>query len=122
MFTARPELPSLLLSSLKFVSPFCRMIIGTVVFQLLMLGVIGLKESYAASILLLPLPVITVLFYLFILQHYIRPAENLSLSTAHGLEDPAPNFVQVRFVGICQASGRTYRQTDRLTQVRREMN
>ena len=71
------------------------MIVGTVVFQLLMIGVIGLKESYAASVLLLPLPVITALFYVFILQHYIRPSANLSLQTAHGLADPAPNFVQV---------------------------
>ena len=67
-------------------------------FQLLMVGVVGLKQSYAPSILLLPLPVITVLFYFFIMQHYIRPSANLSLKTAHGLEDPAPNFVQVSCV------------------------
>jgi len=73
---------------------FNRMIIGTVVFQLLMIGCIGLKQSYAASILVLPLPVVTALFYFFILQHYIKPADNLSLKTAHGLEDPAPNFLQ----------------------------
>ncbi|XP_022787942.1 CSC1-like protein ERD4 [Stylophora pistillata] len=81
---------------------FNRMIIATVVFQLLMFGVIGLKQSYAASVLILPLPVITVLFYFFILQHYIRPAENLSLSAAHGLENPAPNFIQVSFVNVLQ--------------------
>ena len=81
--------------------PYCflfRMIIGVVVFQVLMIGVVGLKQSYAPSILLLPLPVITVLFYFFIMQHYIRPSANLSLKTAHGLEDPAPNFVQVSCV------------------------
>lgn len=71
------------------------MIIATVVFQLLMFGVIGLKQSYAASVLLIPLPVITVLFYFVILQHYIRPSANLALSAAHGLQDPAPNFIQV---------------------------
>lgn len=74
------------------------MIIGTVVFQLLMIGVIGLKQSYAASVLLLPLPVITVLFYFFIFQHYIRPSANLSLKAAHGLEPPASNFMQVSSV------------------------
>ena len=74
---------------------FFRMIIATVVFQLLMVGVIGLKQSFAPSALLLPLPVITVLFYFFILQHYIRPAANLSLQSAHALKDPAPIFVQV---------------------------
>lgn len=73
---------------------FNRMIVATVVFQLLMFGVVSLKQSYAASVLILPLPVITLLFYFFILQHYIRPAENLSLSAAHGLESPAPNFIQ----------------------------
>lgn len=60
-----------------------------------MVGVVGLKQSYAAFCLMLPLPVITVLFFFFILQHYIRPSTNLSLKTAYGLEDPAPNFVQV---------------------------
>ena len=69
-------------------------------FQLLMVGVVGLKQSYAPSVLLLPLPVITVLFYFFIMQHYIRPSANLSLKTAHGLEDPAPNFVQVSCVCV----------------------
>lgn len=73
---------------------FNRMIVGTVVFQLLMVGVVGLKQSYAPSALLLPLPVVTGLFYFFILQHYIRPAANLSLKTSHGLEDPASAFVQ----------------------------
>ena len=77
---------------------FFRMIIATVVFQLLMVGVIGLKQSFAPSALLLPLPVITVLFYFFILQHYIRPAANLSLQSAHALKDPAPIFVQVSWV------------------------
>ena len=76
------------------------MIVATVVFQLLMFGVVSLKQSYAASVLILPLPVITLLFYFFILQHYIRPAENLSLSAAHGLKSPAPNFIQVRFVSV----------------------
>jgi len=71
------------------------MIAATVVFQLLMFGVVGLKQSYAASVLLLPLPVITVLFYFVILQHYIRPSANLALSAAHGLKEPAPNFIQV---------------------------
>lgn len=73
---------------------FNRMIIATVVFQLLMVGVIGLKQSFAPSALLLPLPVITVLFYFFILQHYIRPAANLSLQSAHALKDPSPIFVE----------------------------
>ena len=104
-------------------------------FQLLMLGVIGLKQVYAASVLMLPLPVITALFYLVILQHYIRPSANLALSGAHGLEDPAPNFIQVLtlavFVGDRQSDrdigkqltsdrqkdrqtdGRTDRRTDR---------
>lgn len=84
---------------------FNRMIVGTVVFQLLMIGVIGLKESYAASVLLLPLPVITALFYVFILQHYIRPSANLSLQTAHGLADPAPNFVQEVVKGYMRTQG-----------------
>ena len=76
--------------------PLYRMIIGTAVFQLLMVGVVALKGSFAASCLVLPLPVMTVFFYLFILQHYIRPSANLSLKAAHSLENPAPNFLQVR--------------------------
>ena len=66
--------------------PLYRMIIGTAVFQLLMVGVVALKGSFAASCLVLPLPVVTVFFYLFILQHYIRPSANLSLKAAHSLE------------------------------------
>lgn len=81
-------------------SRLCRMIVATVVFQLLMFGVVGLKQSYAASVLLLPLPVITVLFYFVILQHYIRPAANLALSAAHGLKEPAPNFIQASWVCV----------------------
>ena len=76
--------------------PLYRMIIGTAVFQLLMVGVVALKGSFAASCLVLPLPVVTVFFYLFILQHYIRPSANLSLKAAHSLENPAANFLQVR--------------------------
>ena len=76
--------------------PLYRMIIGTAVFQLLLVGVVALKGSFAASCLVLPLPVVTVFFYLFILQHYIRPSANLSLKAAHSLENPAPNFLQVR--------------------------
>ena len=76
--------------------PLYRMIIGTAVFQLLMVGVVALKGSFAASCLVLPLPVMTVFFYLFILQHYIRPSANLSLKAAHSLENPAANFLQVR--------------------------
>ena len=71
-------------------------IIETAVFQLLMVGVVALKGSFAASCLVLPLPVVTVFFYLFILQHYIRPSANLSLKAAHSLENPAANFLQVR--------------------------
>ena len=77
--------------------PLYRMIIGTAVFQLLMVGVVALKGSFAASCLVLPLPVVTVFFYLLILQHYIRPSANLSLKAAHSLENPAPNFLQVRY-------------------------
>ena len=89
---------------------FCRMIVGTVVFQLLMVGVVGLKQSYAPSALLLPLPVVTGLFYFFILQHYIRPAANLSLKASHGLGDPASAFVQVSYLW-CVAYAILYRQS-----------
>lgn len=105
-------------------SRLCRMIIATVVFQLLMFGVVGLKQSYAASVLLLPLPVITVLFYFVILQHYIRPSANLALSAAHGLEEPAPNFIQASWVCVGHIDrpkdGHSARPTNRQTQTNRQ--
>ena len=100
-FVLLPNTP-ILQSKIQIISknlnrfPLYRMIIGTAVFQLLMVGVVALKGSFAASCLVLPLPVMTVFFYLFILQHYIRPSANLSLKAAHSLENPAANFLQVR--------------------------
>ena len=91
------------------------MIVATVVFQLLMFGVVGLKQSYAASVLLLPLPVITVLFYFVILQHYIRPSANLALSAAHGLQEPAPNFIQASLVCVGHTEQPADRPVDRQT-------
>lgn len=66
-----------------------------VVFHLLMTGVLSLKESYAASLAMLPLPVITILFFLFIQQHCFKPSMYLSLNMASGLTEASPHFLQV---------------------------
>jgi len=74
---------------------FCRIIAGMIVFHLLMTGVLSLKESYAASLAMLPLPVITILFYFFIQQHCVKPSMYLSLNMASGLAEASPHFLQV---------------------------
>lgn len=73
---------------------FNRIIAGMIVFHLLMSGVLSLKESYAASLAMLPLPVITILFFLFIQQHCVKPSLYLSLNMASGLAEASPHFLQ----------------------------
>lgn len=68
-----------------------------IVFHLLMTGVLSLKESYYTSVAMLPLPVITILFFFFIQQHFLRPSMYLSLNMASGLAEASPHFLQVRF-------------------------
>ena len=67
-------------------------------FQLLMTGVLSLKETFIASVAMVPLPVITILFFLFIQQHFLRPSMYLSLNMASGLAEASPHFLQVRHV------------------------
>lgn len=74
----------------------CRIIAGMIVFHLLMTGVLSLKESYYTSVAMLPLPVITILFFFFIQQHFLRPSMYLSLNMASGLAEASPHFLQVR--------------------------
>ena len=66
-----------------------------IVFHLLMTGVLTLKECFAASVSMLPLPVITILFFLFIQQHCLKPSMYLSLNMAAGLAEASPHFLQV---------------------------
>lgn len=75
-----------------------RIIAGMVVFHLLMIGVLSLKESIATSLAMVPLPVITILFFLFIQQHCLKPSMYLSLNMATGLAEASPHFLQVRDV------------------------
>lgn len=83
----------------KFVSfCFCRIIVGMIVFHLLMTGVLSLKESYVAAGFMLPLPVITILFFLFIQQHCLKPSMYLSINMASGLAEASPHFLQVCLV------------------------
>ena len=67
-------------------------------FHLLMTGVLSLKESFYASAAMVPLPVITILFFLFIQQHFLRPSMHLTLNMASGLAEATPHFLQVRHV------------------------
>ena len=74
---------------------FWRVIAGMIVFHLLMTGVLSLKKSFFASAAMLPLPVITILFFFFIQQHFLEPSMYLSLNMASGLAEASPHFLQV---------------------------
>lgn len=69
-----------------------------IVFHLLMTGVLSLKESFIAAGFMLPLPVITILFFLFIQQHCLKPSMYLSINMASGLAEASPRFLQVSVV------------------------
>lgn len=73
---------------------FNRIIAGMIVFHLLMTGVLSLKESFIAAGFMLPLPVITILFFLFIQQHCLKPSMYLSINMASGLAEASPRFLQ----------------------------
>ena len=81
--------------SLIWISSSFRIIVGMIVFHLLMTGVLSLKESFYASAAMVPLPVITVLFFLFIQQHFLKPSMHLTLNMASGLAEASPHFLQV---------------------------
>ncbi|KAK3701719.1 hypothetical protein QZH41_018872 [Actinostola sp. cb2023] len=67
---------------------FNRIIAGLLVFQALMIGIFGLKKIAAVSILVLPLPVITLLFFAFV-QFYLLPlSENLTQVKVNSEEEP----------------------------------
>lgn len=73
---------------------FNRIIAGMVVFHLLTTGVLSLKESFYASAAMVPLPIITVLFFFFIQQHFLKPSMYLSIDMMSGLAEAAPHFLQ----------------------------
>lgn len=73
---------------------FNRIIAGMIVFHLLMTGVLSLKQSYYTSVAMVPLPIITILFFLFIQQHFLTPSMYLSLNMASGLGQASPHFLQ----------------------------
>lgn len=84
---------------------FNRIIAGMIVFHLLMTGVLSLKESFVAAGFMLPLPVITILFFLFIQQHCLKPSMYLSINMASGLAEASPRFLQ----SVAQSYVRNYR-------------
>lgn len=63
------------------------MIAGLLVFQALMIGIFGLKMVAAVSVLVIPLPVVTVLFYAFV-QFYLLPlSENITMEKVTAAEE-----------------------------------
>ncbi|XP_015749324.1 PREDICTED: uncharacterized protein LOC107329110 [Acropora digitifera] len=65
-----------------------------IVFHLLMIGELSLKESYFTSAAMVPLPIVTILFFLFIQQHFLTTSKYLSLNMASGVAEASPNFLQ----------------------------
>lgn len=72
------------------------MIAGLLVFQLLMIGIFGLKENAAVSVLVLPLPAISVLFFTFV-QFYLLPASTY-LTQEKVTSEEEPQFPGVSLV------------------------
>ncbi|XP_073253634.1 uncharacterized protein [Porites lutea] len=73
---------------------FNRVIASMIVFHLLMMGVLSLKESFITSAAMVPLPIFTFLFFAFIQQHFVGASMYLSLSMASGLQEASPHFLQ----------------------------
>lgn len=73
---------------------FNRIIVGMIVFHLLMIGELSLKESYFTSAAMVPLPIVTILFFLFIQQHFLTTSKYLSLNMASGVAEASPHFLQ----------------------------
>ena len=69
-----------------------------IVFHLLMIGELSLKESYFTSAAMVPLPFVTILFFFFIQQHFLTTSKYLSLNMASGVAEASPHFLQVRIV------------------------
>ena len=63
-----------------------------------MIGELSLKESYFTSAAMVPLPIVTILFFLFIQQHFLTTSKYLSLNMASGVAEASPHFLQVRIV------------------------
>lgn len=80
------------------VLPIFRMMIGIFVFQLLMVGVFGLKENPLVSLLSVPLPVVTFIFYKFIRNNFDRSTVYLNLSLTKEIKTPEKEFLKVRCV------------------------
>ncbi|XP_028397806.1 CSC1-like protein ERD4 [Dendronephthya gigantea] len=74
---------------------FNRMMIGIFVFQLLMVGVFGLKENHLVSLLCLPLPVLSFMFYKFIRNNFDRSTVHLNLSLAKEIKTPEKEFLKI---------------------------
>ena len=70
------------------------MTVSLLVFHLLMIGMMSLKKQVTIALLILPLPAVTILFFLFIQRHYVRPSTYLSLSVSCTLSEATPSFLQ----------------------------
>ena len=77
-----------------------RVIASMIVFHLLMMGVLSLKESFITSAAMVPLPIFTFLFFAFIQQHFVGASMCLSLSMASGLQEASPHFLQVSLLTL----------------------
>ena len=77
-----------------------RVIASMIVFHLLMMGVLSLKESFITSAAMVPLPIFTFLFFAFIQQHFVGASMYLSLSMASGLQEASPHFLQVSLLTL----------------------
>jgi hypothetical protein len=60
-----------------------RLFVGMLVYQLTMIGVLGLKEAAAPSAALVPTPILTLLLWRYVDTHYRKPAEFLPQDAAN---------------------------------------
>ncbi|XP_048589618.1 CSC1-like protein HYP1 [Nematostella vectensis] len=73
---------------------FERMVASLVIFHILMVGFFGLKKFVIVPLLVLPLPVITILFYLFMVKYFYRASAHLSQEMASRVS-PDANAIQL---------------------------
>ena len=71
------------------------MVLGTLVFQLLMIGVFSVKKSFEIAVCLAPLPILTVIYWRFVTNKFQRVGEHLALREGKTTRDAYDRFLEV---------------------------
>ena len=73
---------------------------SVVVFQLLMIGVFFLKEMWYPGVLVIPILVLTIIYWWFMRTEYKKHGDKLVVSEAANTETAEKNFLEVNYTSI----------------------